>query len=66
VSDDVIEAKWARVREKIHVRWGKLTEEDIDQIDGKHDEFIRILQVRYGCDKDKAEDDLQGFLRAVV
>jgi uncharacterized membrane protein YeaQ/YmgE (transglycosylase-associated protein family)/uncharacterized protein YjbJ (UPF0337 family) len=66
VSNIDIEGKWAKVRNKIHVRWGKLTEEDIEQINGKHDKFIEVLQERYGCDEEKAEDELQGYLRAVV
>ena len=66
VSKIDIERKWAKVRNKIHVRWGKLTEEDIEQINGKHDKFIEVLQERYGCDEEKAEDELQGYLRAVV
>jgi uncharacterized membrane protein YeaQ/YmgE (transglycosylase-associated protein family)/uncharacterized protein YjbJ (UPF0337 family) len=66
VSNIEIESKWAKVRNKIHVRWGKLTEEDIEQINGKHDKFIEVLQERYGCDEEKAEDELQGYLRAVV
>ena len=66
VSNIEIESKWAKVSNKIHVRWSKLTDEDIELIDGKHDKFIEMLQVRYDCDEEKAEDELQGYLRAVV
>ncbi len=66
VTNKVMIRKWEHVREKIHVRWGKLTEEDIEQIDGNHDKFIKTIQVRYGCDEKQAEDELQGYLRAVV
>jgi uncharacterized membrane protein YeaQ/YmgE (transglycosylase-associated protein family) len=66
VTDKVLETRWARVRGKIHVRWAKLTEEDIEQISGKHDRFIDLLRERYGFDDEKAEDELQSYLRAVV
>jgi uncharacterized membrane protein YeaQ/YmgE (transglycosylase-associated protein family) len=66
VTDNVLETKWARVRSKIHVRWAKLTEEDIEQISGKHDTFINLLRERYGLNEEKAEDELQSYLRAVV
>lgn len=66
VKDAVFEAQWPLVRRKIHVRWNKITEVDIEQIDGKPDRLINLLQERYGCDEEKAEDDLQSYLRAVV
>lgn len=66
MSDKTLNRKWDRVREKIHVRWGKLTEADIEQINGNHDRFIKTIQDRYGCDEKQAEDQLQGYLRAVV
>jgi uncharacterized membrane protein YeaQ/YmgE (transglycosylase-associated protein family)/uncharacterized protein YjbJ (UPF0337 family) len=66
VPDAVLEGQWNRVRNKIHTRWTRLTEEDIDQIDGKHDRFIRMIQERYGCAKKQAEEQLQGYLRAIT
>ena len=32
MTNKVIESQWNKIREKIHVRWGKITEEDCDQI----------------------------------
>jgi uncharacterized membrane protein YeaQ/YmgE (transglycosylase-associated protein family)/uncharacterized protein YjbJ (UPF0337 family) len=66
VTNTVIEHQWNRVREKIHVRWGKITEEDCDQIDGNHDRFINLLVERYGIAKTVAEDQLQSYLGAVT
>jgi len=43
-----------------------LTEDDIDKIDGKHDQFISTIQERYGCAKEQAEDQLQGYLKAIT
>jgi len=64
VKDDVIERKWEQVRNHIIARWGKLTEEDIDKIDGNHDRFIITLQARYGYAKEEADDQIQRYLKA--
>jgi len=64
VKDNVIERKWEQVRSKINARWGKLTEEDIDKIDGNHNRFIITLQARYGYAKEEAEDQIQRYLKA--
>jgi uncharacterized membrane protein YeaQ/YmgE (transglycosylase-associated protein family)/uncharacterized protein YjbJ (UPF0337 family) len=66
VKNIVIEGQWDQVREKIHVRWGKISEEDCDQIDGNHDRFINMLVERYGIAKAEAEDQLQSYLGAVI
>jgi uncharacterized membrane protein YeaQ/YmgE (transglycosylase-associated protein family)/uncharacterized protein YjbJ (UPF0337 family) len=66
VTNTVLERQWNQVREKIHVRWSKITEEDCDQINGNHDRFINLLVERYGFAKGEAEDQLQSYLRAVI
>ena len=66
VSNNVIERQWNEVRNKIHVRWGKISEEDVDQISGSHDRFINLIVERYGIAKKEAEDQLQSYLRAVT
>jgi len=66
VKDDVIGRKWEQVRYKINARWGKLTEEDIDQINGSHRRFVTTLQARYGYVKEEAEDQIQRYVKAVL
>ena len=36
-------------------RWGKLTDDDLDVIDGKHDQLVGKIQERYGVAKDAAQ-----------
>ena len=66
VNNAVIEGHWNQVRDKIHSRWTKITEEDADQINGNHDRLINLLVERYGMAKKEAEDQLQRYLRAVI
>ena len=66
VKNEVIERNWAQVSDKIHTRWGKLTEEDVAKIDGNYSRFIAVLQARYGCTKKEAEGQIQGYLKAVL
>jgi uncharacterized membrane protein YeaQ/YmgE (transglycosylase-associated protein family)/uncharacterized protein YjbJ (UPF0337 family) len=66
VKNNVIQSQWNQVREKIHVRWGKISEADCDRINGNHDRFINLIVERYGIAKKEAEDQLQGYLGAVT
>ncbi len=47
----------------IKEKWGKLTDDDLDQIAGRRDQFIGKLQERYGIAKDEAERRTDEWLR---
>jgi len=66
MTNSAIAGQWNKVRDKIHVRWSKISEQDCDRIDGNHDQLINLIVERYGIAKKEAEDQLQGYLRAVV
>jgi uncharacterized protein YjbJ (UPF0337 family) len=53
---------WVEVRRDCRGYWGKLTDEDLDRIDGQFDRFVRALRTRYGFSQLQAEDELEGFL----
>jgi uncharacterized protein YjbJ (UPF0337 family) len=55
---DVLEGKWKQIRGEMKQWWGRLTDDDFDQINGSRDKLIGKLQERYGYAKDKAEAEL--------
>ncbi len=42
--------------------WSKLTEEDVDHIQGDTERFIGKLQERYGFGREQAEKELMEFV----
>ncbi len=66
VSNAVLEERWDQIRDQIHTRWNKLSEADVEKINGKHDLFIELIQERYELSKEEAEKQLQGYLRAIT
>lgn len=52
---DQIEGKWKQFRGSVKQQWGKLTDDDLDQIAGVRDKFVGKLQERYGLAKEEAE-----------
>ena len=58
---NVIEGKWKELKGNVRQRWGKLTDDDIDQIGGKKDELVGRLQQRYGYAKDDAMREIDDF-----
>ena len=62
---DQIEGKWHQVKGKVREQWGKLTDDDLDVIAGRRDQFLGRLQERYGLDRAEAERRLEEWQRTV-
>ena len=58
MNEDRIEGNWKQFKGKIREQWGKLTDDDVDVIAGKRDEFLGKLQERHGLAKEEAEKQL--------
>lgn len=58
---DQIERNWAAVSDKIKLKWGKLSEDDLTSIAGQRDQFASLLHERYGYDKTVAMNAVDQF-----
>jgi uncharacterized protein YjbJ (UPF0337 family) len=52
---DQLHGKWQQMRGSMRQQWGKLTDNDLEQINGNRDRLIGILQERYGIAKEDAQ-----------
>jgi len=58
---DTIEGNWKQWKGSIKQKWGKLTDDELDVIEGKKDRLVGKLQEKYGIAKDEAEKQLGAF-----
>jgi len=58
---DTIEGKWKQVKGQAQSKWGQLTNDDLDRIDGNREILVGQIQERYGIAKDEAERQVQEF-----
>lgn len=56
---------WRVMRGKVKEQWGRLTNDDLDVIQGKHDQLVGKLQQRYGKERDQVERDVDRWLDTV-
>ena len=61
---DQVEGKWKQMKGSIKQQWGKLTDDDLDYINGKRDEFVGRLQQRYGIAREEAQSQLDRWMSA--
>ena len=58
---DRIEGNWKELKGKVHEKWGRLTDDDIDVIAGKRQQLAGKIQQAYGIAKDEAERQVDEF-----
>jgi uncharacterized protein YjbJ (UPF0337 family) len=55
MNEDILKGKWQEIKGRVKEKWGKLTDNDLGEIEGKREKLLGLLQKKYGCIKDKAE-----------
>ena len=58
---DIAEGNWKQFKGKVQTQWGKLTDDQLDQISGKRQELSGRIQEAYGVSKDEAEKQIKEF-----
>ena len=65
MMQDMIRGRWALLSSKLKAKWGKLTDEDINNRNGHRDYLVNKLQERYGIAKEKARIEVKEFERTL-
>lgn len=61
MNKEQFEGEWKELKGKVKEKWGKFTDDDITQLNGKYDQFLGKLQQRYGYNKEKAEEEIRNW-----
>jgi uncharacterized protein YjbJ (UPF0337 family)/sporulation protein YlmC with PRC-barrel domain len=62
MNKDIVEGHWKQMRGHIKEWWGKLTNDDLDKINGQCDRLVGMIQQKYGYTKAQAEQELDRHL----
>src|SRR5262245_43966365 len=57
-----IEGNWKQFKGKVKEQWGKITDDELDEIAGRRDQLEGKIQERYGMAKDKVRSDVDTWL----
>ncbi|WP_313295889.1 CsbD family protein [Diaphorobacter sp.] len=55
MNEDTIKGNWKQFKGKVKEQWGKLTDDDLDVINGQREQLVGKLQERNGIAKDEAD-----------
>jgi len=56
-----IKGGWTQTKGAVKEQWGKLTDDDLMEIQGRRDQLIGKIQSRYGVSKAEAEAQVSGW-----
>jgi len=62
MNKDIVEGNWHQIKGKLKQQWGKLTDDEITQMQGSYEKLEGTLQKKYGYQKDQAQKEIQAFL----
>lgn len=62
MNSDELQGKWKQLKGSAKNQWGKLTDDDLDRVEGKRDQLVGKVQERYGKDKAEAEKEVDSWL----
>jgi uncharacterized protein YjbJ (UPF0337 family) len=55
MNKDILQGNWMQLKGKIKAEWGKLTDDQLDQVNGNADMLAGKIQEAYGVSRDEAE-----------
>lgn len=56
-----LKGSWNQTKGAIKEQWGKLTDDDLMEIQGRRDQLIGKIQTRYGISQAEAEAQVSGW-----
>ena len=63
MNADILRGKWNQLKGEVKSQWGKLTDDDLDRVEGDTDKLIGRVQERYGYAREQAQREVDDFLR---
>ncbi len=61
MNKDKAAGQWHQLKGKVKEQWGKLTDDDLTQVEGNLEQLSGRLQERYGIAKEEAERQVREF-----
>jgi len=62
MNKDQLKGKWKQFKGGAKQKWGELTDDDLDQIDGRRQVLVGKIQERYGRTREEAEKEVDRWM----
>jgi len=62
MNSDQLKGNWKQLMGNAKKQWGKLTDDDLKQVEGHKDKLVGKIQERYGSTREEAEKQADDWL----
>lgn len=66
MSQDIFKGKWHQLKGAVIEQWGKLSQSDVDRIDGSREKLAGAIQERYGRTKEDAASEVEEWVNGLA
>ncbi|MGE3539628.1 MAG: CsbD family protein [Candidatus Tectimicrobiota bacterium] len=63
---ELFKRRWEELSQRIQTRWGNLTPDELTEVGGDYDQFVSLLQARYGYSCERATEEVQQCMSPYV
>jgi uncharacterized protein YjbJ (UPF0337 family) len=63
MADPRIKGQWNELKGRVKERWGELTNDEIDRIEGRREQLVGAIQQHYGRSRDEVEKEVERWER---
>ncbi|MDP2085327.1 MAG: CsbD family protein [Gemmobacter sp.] len=60
---DQVAGTWKEYAGRARSKWGDITDDEYEQVAGRRDEMVGLVQKRYGYARDRAEREVDDWMR---
>jgi uncharacterized protein YjbJ (UPF0337 family) len=61
MNTDIIQGKWHQLKGSAKAQWGKLTDDELDLVEGRREELVGRIQEKYGIARDEADRQVRDW-----
>ena len=62
MNSDVLKGKWMEMKGTVKEQWGKLTDDELVEINGNREQLEGKIQAHYGYAKDQARKEVDDWI----
>jgi uncharacterized protein YjbJ (UPF0337 family) len=61
MNSDTLQGEWHQLKGKVKAQWGRLTDDQIDEVNGNVEVLAGHVQKAYGLSRDEAEKNVDDW-----
>lgn len=61
MNSDVLMGRWKQLRGRIKAKWGQLTDDELNEVEGNYEMLVGKIQEKYGTTREQIERELDAF-----